>query len=214
MLQFYTAPLPAAGRSVPDLILVHRDGRVAPDDDPRRRRQRHAGAVLTLAGTAWREQLGGQGIFGGMATLGWGTWLRPCFCICRSCLWVGDGHQDGHPRLGNVVTDLPGVLDAARRCYLKLDFTPAGAALPPRPRGRRVVDGADHHRPQAVAAGPRRRARRRAVSEVMINGPGTVFCMAARWLCVPGAVRLPGCTAAARVDDVSTSLLPSRSDDR
>ncbi len=81
MLQFYTAPLPGAGRSVPDLITGMGEWlqtMIVAD----------AGSAMleqfTLAATAWREQFGGQGIFGGMATFGW-----------------------------NLVTDLPGVLDAA-----------------------------------------------------------------------------------------------------
>ncbi len=81
MLQFYTAPLPGTGRSVPDLITGMGEWlqtMIVAD----------AGSAMleqfTLAATAWREQFGGQGIFGGMATFGW-----------------------------NVVTDLPGVLDAA-----------------------------------------------------------------------------------------------------
>ena len=81
MLQFYTAPLPGAGRSVPDLITGMGEWlqtMIVAD----------AGAAmleqLGLALAAWREQFGGRESFGGMATFGW-----------------------------NVVTDLPGVLDAA-----------------------------------------------------------------------------------------------------
>ena len=81
MLQFYTAPLPGAGRSVPDLItgmgewlqlMIVSDG--------------GAGMLeqIGLAMSAWQELFAGQGFFGGMAAFGW-----------------------------NVVTDLPGVLDAA-----------------------------------------------------------------------------------------------------
>ena len=81
MLQFYTAPLPGAGRSVPELItgmgewlqmMIVADAGTAMMEQ------------LALAGTAFRELLAGDGVFGGMASLGW-----------------------------SVVTDLPAVLDAA-----------------------------------------------------------------------------------------------------
>ena len=81
MLQFYTAPLPGAGRSVPDLITGMGEWlqlMIVADA---------GGAMLeqlALALAAWREQFGGRGVFGGMAAFGW-----------------------------NVVTDLPGVIDAA-----------------------------------------------------------------------------------------------------
>ncbi len=81
MLQFYTAPLPGAGRSVPDLITGMGEWlqtMIVADAGSAMLEQ------LGLALSAWREQFGGRGIFGGMATFGW-----------------------------NVVTDLPGVLDAA-----------------------------------------------------------------------------------------------------
>ena len=81
MLQFYTAPLPGAGRSVPDLITGMGEWlqtMIVADAGSAMLEQ------LGLALAAWREQFGGRGIFGGMATFGW-----------------------------NVVTDLPGVLDAA-----------------------------------------------------------------------------------------------------
>ncbi len=81
MLQFYTAPLPGAGRSVPDLITGMGEWlqtMIVADAGSAMLEQ------LGLAVGAWREQFGGRGIFGGMATFGW-----------------------------NVVTDLPGVLDAA-----------------------------------------------------------------------------------------------------
>ena len=81
MLQFYTALLPGAGRSVPDLITGMGEWlqlMIVSD----------AGAGMLeqigLAMSAWQELFAGQGFFGGMATFGW-----------------------------NVVTDLPGVLDAA-----------------------------------------------------------------------------------------------------
>ena len=81
MLQFYTAPLPGAGRSVPDLITGMGEWlqlMIVSD----------AGAGMLeqigLAMSAWQELFAGQGFFGGMAAFGW-----------------------------NVVTDLPGVLDAA-----------------------------------------------------------------------------------------------------
>ena len=81
MLQFYTAPLPGAGRSVPDLITGMGEWlqtMIVADAGSAMLEQ------LGLALAAWREQFGGRGIFGGMTTFGW-----------------------------NVVTDLPGVLDAA-----------------------------------------------------------------------------------------------------
>ena len=81
MLQFYTAPLPGAGRSVPDLITGMGEWlqtMIVADAGSAMLEQ------LGLALAAWREQFGGRGILGGMATFGW-----------------------------NVVTDLPGVLDAA-----------------------------------------------------------------------------------------------------
>ena len=81
MLRFYTAPLPGAGRSVPDLITGMGEWlqlMIVSD----------AGAGMLeqigLAMSAWQELFAGQGFFGGMAAFGW-----------------------------NVVTDLPGVLDAA-----------------------------------------------------------------------------------------------------
>ncbi len=81
MLQFYTSPLPGAGRSVPELItgmgewlqaLIVADAGAAMMEQ------------LGVAGTAWRELLGGGGIADGTASLGW-----------------------------SLVTDLPGVFDAA-----------------------------------------------------------------------------------------------------
>ena len=81
MLRFYTAPLPGAGRSAVDLITGMGDwlqGMIVADAGSAMLEQ------LGLAGTAWRELLGGGGLFGGMASFGW-----------------------------NVVTDLPGVLDTA-----------------------------------------------------------------------------------------------------
>ncbi|MYN65065.1 MAG: type IV secretion system protein [Acidobacteria bacterium] len=81
MLQFYTAPLPGAGRSVPDLITGMGEWlqtMIVADAGSAMLEQ------LGLALAAWREQFGGRESFGGMATFGW-----------------------------NVVTDLPGVLDAA-----------------------------------------------------------------------------------------------------
>ncbi len=81
MLQFYTAPLPGAGRSVPDLITGMGEWlqtMIVADAGSAMLEQ------LGLAVGAWRDQFGGRGIFGGMATFSW-----------------------------NVVTDLPGVLDAA-----------------------------------------------------------------------------------------------------
>ncbi len=68
MLRFYTAPLPGAGRSVPELItgmgewlqpLIVADAGSAMLEQ------------LGLAGTAWRELFGGGGPFGGMAAFGW-----------------------------------------------------------------------------------------------------------------------------------------------
>ena len=68
MLQFYTAPLPGAGRSVPELITGMGEWlqlMIVGD----------AGAAmleqLGLAGNAWRELMGGGGPFGGMASIGW-----------------------------------------------------------------------------------------------------------------------------------------------
>ena len=81
MLQFYAAPLPGAGRSVPDLITGMGDWlqtMIVSDAGSAMLEQ------LGLALGAWREQFGGRGTFGGMASFGW-----------------------------DVVTDLPGVLDAA-----------------------------------------------------------------------------------------------------
>ena len=81
MLQFYAAPLPGAGQSVPDLITGMGEwlqSMIVADAGSAMLEQ------LGLALAAWREQFGGRGIFGGMTTFGW-----------------------------NVVTDLPGVLDAA-----------------------------------------------------------------------------------------------------
>ena len=81
MLQFYTAPLPGTGRSVPDLITGMGEWlqtMIVADAGSAMLEQ------LGLALAAWREQFGGRGIFGGMATFGW-----------------------------NVLTDLPGVLEAA-----------------------------------------------------------------------------------------------------
>ena len=81
MLQFYTIPPPGAGRSVPDLITGMGEWlqlMIVADAGSAMLEQ------LGLALGVWREQFGGQGIFGGMATFGW-----------------------------NLVTDLPAVLDAA-----------------------------------------------------------------------------------------------------
>ena len=68
MLRFYTAPLPGAGRSVPDLITGMGDwlqGMIVADAGSAMLEQ------LGLAGTAWRELFGGGGPFGGMASFGW-----------------------------------------------------------------------------------------------------------------------------------------------
>ncbi len=68
MLQFYTAPLPGAGRSVPELItgmgewlqlMIVADAGTAMMEQ------------LGLAGTAFRELFAGDGVFGGMAAFGW-----------------------------------------------------------------------------------------------------------------------------------------------
>ena len=81
MLQFYTTPLPGAGRSVPDLITGMGDWlqtMIVADAGTAMLEQ------LGLAMGVWQEQFGGQGIFGGMGTFSW-----------------------------NMMTDLPGVVDAA-----------------------------------------------------------------------------------------------------
>ena len=68
MLQFYTAPLPGAGRSVPDLITGMGDwlqGMIVADAGTAMLEQ------LGLAGAAWRELFGGGGPFGGTASFGW-----------------------------------------------------------------------------------------------------------------------------------------------
>ena len=81
MLRFYTAPLPGAGQSVPDLItgmgewlqlMIVADAGTAMLEQ------------LGLATGAWRELFAGQGLIGRLASFGW-----------------------------NVMTDLPGVFDAA-----------------------------------------------------------------------------------------------------
>ena len=68
MLQFYTAPLPGAGRSVPELItgmgewlqlMIVADAGTAMLEQ------------LALAGTAFRELFAGEGVFGSMAAFGW-----------------------------------------------------------------------------------------------------------------------------------------------
>ena len=68
MLQFYTAPLPGAGRSVPELItgmgewlqlMIVADAGTAMMEQ------------LALAGTAFRELFAGEGVFGSMAAFGW-----------------------------------------------------------------------------------------------------------------------------------------------
>ena len=68
MLQFYTAPLPGAGRSVPELItgmgewlqlMIVADAGTAMMEQ------------LALAGTAFRELFAGEGVFGGLGALGW-----------------------------------------------------------------------------------------------------------------------------------------------
>ena len=68
MLQFYTAPLPGAGRSVPELItgmgewlqvMIVADAGTAMLEQ------------LALAGTAWRELLGAGGPLGGTGSFGW-----------------------------------------------------------------------------------------------------------------------------------------------
>ena len=68
MLQFYTAPLPGAGRSVPDLITGMGDwlqSMIVADAGTAMLEQ------LGLAGGAWQEMFGGRGVFGGLATFGW-----------------------------------------------------------------------------------------------------------------------------------------------
>ena len=68
MLQFYTSPLPGAGRSVPELItgmgewlqlMIVADAGTAMLEQ------------LALAGTAFRELFAGEGVFGSMAAFGW-----------------------------------------------------------------------------------------------------------------------------------------------
>ena len=68
LLQFYTAPLPGAGQSAPDLItgmgewlqtLIVADAGTAMLEQ------------LGLAGDAWQALFGGQGLFGGTAAFGW-----------------------------------------------------------------------------------------------------------------------------------------------
>lgn len=68
MLQFYTTPLPGAGRSVPELItgmgewlqlMIVADAGTAMLEQ------------LALAGTAWRELLGAGGPLGGTGSFGW-----------------------------------------------------------------------------------------------------------------------------------------------
>ena len=68
MLQFYTSPLPGAGRSVPELItgmgewlqlMIVADAGTAMMEE------------LALAGTAFRELFAGEGVFGSMAAFGW-----------------------------------------------------------------------------------------------------------------------------------------------
>ena len=68
MLQFYTAPLPGAGRSVPELITGMGEWlqlMIVADAETAMMEQ------LALAGTAFRELFAGEGVFGGMATFGW-----------------------------------------------------------------------------------------------------------------------------------------------
>ena len=87
MLQFYTAPLPGAGRSVPDLITGMGEWlqtMIVADAGTAMLTQ------LSVAGEAWQAMFGGEGV-GGMAAFGW-----------------------------NVVTDLPGVLDAAFDLFVTL----------------------------------------------------------------------------------------------
>ena len=81
MLQFYTAPLPGAGRSVPELITGMGEWlqlMIVSDSGSAMLEQ------LALAGSGFRELLGGGGPFGGMGSIGW-----------------------------SMLTDLPAVLDAA-----------------------------------------------------------------------------------------------------